>query len=47
VTICTYRNNLNKILLTPLDSKDWGINCCYWGDTLFLDITKVILVHLA
>lgn len=40
VSVCTYRNNLNKILQTPLADSDWSIDCCYWSGTLFLDINK-------
>jgi len=40
--ICTYRNNLNKILLTTIEPrKEWAVNFCYQGNSLFLDITKV------
>jgi hypothetical protein len=41
VDVCTYRNNLNKLLLTQGGSKDgWSLHCCHWAatDTLFLDI---------
>jgi hypothetical protein len=41
VGLCTYRNNLNKILLTPLAlDKEWAVDVCLWGDTLFFDINK-------
>ncbi|KAF6260603.1 hypothetical protein COO60DRAFT_1505467 [Scenedesmus sp. NREL 46B-D3] len=41
VGLCTYRNNLNKILLTPLAlDKAWEVDACFWGGTLFLDINK-------
>lgn len=38
--MCTYRNNLNKILMTLHGDLDWAIDCCKWGNTLFLDINK-------
>eukprot|EP00882_Tetradesmus_deserticola_P008906 GHRQ01009396.1.p1 GENE.GHRQ01009396.1~~GHRQ01009396.1.p1 ORF type:complete len:230 (+),score=74.13 GHRQ01009396.1:768-1457(+) len=41
VTLCTYRNNLNKVLLTPVAlDKVWDVDACFWGGTLFLDINK-------
>eukprot|EP00879_Flechtneria_rotunda_P007322 GHRR01007681.1.p2 GENE.GHRR01007681.1~~GHRR01007681.1.p2 ORF type:complete len:214 (+),score=61.48 GHRR01007681.1:700-1341(+) len=40
INICTYRNNLNKLMMTPLDAKDWAIDCCYHNSTLYLDINK-------
>jgi hypothetical protein len=41
VGLCTYRNNLNKILLTPLaQDKEWAVDVCFWGGTLFFDINK-------
>jgi RAT1-interacting protein len=41
VGLCTYRNNLNKILLTPLAlDNEWAVDACFWDGTLFLDINK-------
>jgi hypothetical protein len=38
--VCTYRNNMNKIILTPINRERWDMECCYQGSsgTLFLDI---------
>lgn len=38
--VCTYRNNMNKVLLTPIQKEWWDMECCYHGasGTLFLDI---------
>lgn len=37
----TYRNNLNKIFLTPLNTQDaWTVDGCRIGRTMFLDIVK-------
>jgi RAT1-interacting protein len=39
--VCSYRNNLNKILLTPISPRDgWEMDCCFHekSGTLFLDI---------
>lgn len=38
--VCTYRNNLNKVLLTPINRDDWQLHCCFHdgSQTLFLDI---------
>jgi RAT1-interacting protein len=39
--VLTFRNNLNKILGTPLDAKaGWTVDACLVGGTLFLDIVK-------
>ncbi|WIA33467.1 hypothetical protein OEZ86_006597 [Tetradesmus obliquus] len=41
VGLCTYRNNLNKVLLTPVSlDNEWAVDACFWGGTLFLDINK-------
>jgi hypothetical protein len=41
VGLCTYRNNLNKVLLTPVAlENEWAVDACFWGGTLFLDINK-------
>eukprot|EP00878_Enallax_costatus_P008175 GHUV01008548.1.p1 GENE.GHUV01008548.1~~GHUV01008548.1.p1 ORF type:complete len:346 (+),score=90.54 GHUV01008548.1:62-1099(+) len=40
VDICTYRNNINKVLTTLIGDSDWAIDCCKWGNTVFLDINK-------
>lgn len=37
--MCTFRNNLNKLLMTPLNPKDaWEVDACSCSGTLFLDI---------
>ena len=37
VHVCTFRNNLNKILATPLFPQNgWVVDGCYHGNTLFL-----------
>lgn len=39
--VCTYRNNMNKVLMTPICPRDgWELDCCYHekSGTLFLDI---------
>lgn len=39
--ICTFRNNLNKVFMTPLaPSDDWTVDACLLGSTLYLDIQK-------
>ncbi|GLC41639.1 hypothetical protein PLESTB_000693900 [Pleodorina starrii] len=41
-TVVTFRNNLNKLLLTPLQPADpWVIDAVRFGDTLFLNIVKL------
>lgn len=38
--VCTYRNNMNKILMTPTTRDAWALDCCFdsRAETLFLDI---------
>jgi len=38
--VCTYRNNMNKILLTPMAKDGWELDFCFdsRAETLFLDI---------
>lgn len=38
--IITYRNNLNKIGLTPYNRDEWELDCVQVGSTIFLDIRK-------
>lgn len=38
--IITYRNNLNKIGLTPYNRDEWELDCAQIGGTVFLDIRK-------
>ena len=39
--VCTFRNNLNKIMITPLQLNDaWTVDACSLGSTLYLDIQK-------
>lgn len=46
--VVTYRNNLNKLLLTPVNTRDgWEMDCCCHGGTLFLDIVQVGAPRLA
>ncbi len=36
-----HRNNLNKVLLTPITKQDeWIVDACYHSGTLFLEIFK-------
>ncbi|PNW80989.1 hypothetical protein CHLRE_07g338400v5 [Chlamydomonas reinhardtii] len=40
-SVVTFRNNLNKLLLTPLQPKDpWVIDAVWCGSCLYLDIVK-------
>ncbi|EFJ41536.1 hypothetical protein VOLCADRAFT_98564 [Volvox carteri f. nagariensis] len=41
-TVVTFRNNLNKLLMTPLQQNDpWVIDAVWHGTTLFLEIVKM------
>ncbi|GIL82860.1 hypothetical protein Vretimale_8362 [Volvox reticuliferus] len=41
-TIVTFRNNLNKLLMTPLQRNEpWVIDAVFYNNTLFLEIVKL------
>ena len=40
--VCTFRNNLNKIMSTPVDlGNAWTVDACTLGTTMFLDIHQL------
>ncbi|GIL54992.1 hypothetical protein Vafri_10666 [Volvox africanus] len=41
-TVVTFRNNLNKLLMTPLQRNEpWVIDAVFYNNTLFLEIVKL------
>lgn len=40
--VCTFRNNLNKFMLTPVDLQNaWTIDACTSDSTMYLDIHQL------